>query len=66
MQNYIESPGHSPYLLTINISKRSMTWFLKHASKATFIVLEHQVRPQTDVSVLPVQVAKQGNGTVSL
>lgn len=66
MQNYIESPGHSPYLLTINISKHSMTWFLKHASKATFSVLEHQVRPQTDLSVLPVQAAKQGNGTVSL
>ena len=66
MQNYIESPCHSPYLLTINISKCSMTWFLKHARKATFSVLEHQVRPQTDVSVLPVQAGKQGNGTVSL
>ena len=66
MQNHTESPGHSPCLLTINISKRSMTWFLKHARKATFSALEHHVRPQTDVSVLPVQVGKQGNGAVSL
>lgn len=56
MQNYIESPGHSPYRLPINISKSSVTWFLKHASEITFTALECQVKPQTGISALPLGV----------
>lgn len=56
MQNYIKSPGHSPYCLPITINESSMTWFLKHANEVTFNVLECAVKPPTGVSVFPVQV----------
>ena len=65
MRNYIEFPGYSPYRLPINISKSSVTWFLKHASEVTFTVPACQVKPQTGISALPVHVWKQGTDAVS-